>query len=323
LGSSDERTKPEVLDDNAQDRIIEQFWVYEHEWRFLAGYLGEPFLINDCLVFFDGRTVNIAAFPLDRTRRPLDGAALKRILEHLPDPTDLALVHVWGSIEVPRAILVGGLDMGLVHPDSLDLAFDGEYTIDILDFDISRHPEARKALRGVRNKGMTIVTRRLQSFESSHYRIIEKWREANGIGPMAACASSTLPAYCRREHVVVIEARIGEHLCGFVVVALPTADRAVRILSFSKRQPGARIGDALMHATIAYSQENDISTLHCGYGGAPSLSRFKEKWGGKCTGPAYRQAMYAVDDVWRARAADYRFYWPLRLMPQPTGSAQV
>ncbi|MEV7969283.1 hypothetical protein AB0O34_25335 [Sphaerisporangium sp. NPDC088356] len=305
-----------MLNEDDRERISRGFSVYEHEWRFLAGYLGEPFLIDSCLVYWDGRTLNICALPLNGDDTVLGRSDLERIAARFAEVHEVELVHVWGSIAVPDALTVGNSVLGLTDQASVDSSFDGEHTIDLDDFSLGKLPEAAKSLRGVRNKGLTIAVKRVDQFAGSYYRIIEYWRQMHNIGAMASCAAATLPSYCRESHVVVVEASDQGRPCGFVVVAQPKADRAVRVLSFSLRSKGGRVGDALMFATIDYCMNAGVRTLHCGYAGSDSLSRFKEKWGARSTGPGYRQAMFATDPGWRARANEYRFYWAHRMMRQ-------
>ena len=67
-----------------QDRIAQEFSVYEHEWRFFSGFLGEPFLLNNCLVYWDGTTANVCAFPLGESQESIGASEIDRMLSALP-----------------------------------------------------------------------------------------------------------------------------------------------------------------------------------------------------------------------------------------------
>lgn len=302
-----------MLYQQEQDRITRQFAVYEHEWRFFAGFMGEPFLINECLVYCDGSTVNVCAFPIDDCPKVLQVSDIERMLDDLSRLDSIQLVHVWGVFRPTRSITLNGRTLELVNSDSCEENYTGEYTIDLSKFDLRRQREAAKSVRSAANKGIEVRIRDIDRFEVDHYRLMEHWLNTHEIGPIAACAASTLPSYCREPDVVVAEAIYEGAIRGFEVVAHPTNDRAIRMLSFGERLSGIKIGDALTYAVIEHCVDSGVRQLHCGYAGEPALARFKEKWGAVITGPTYRQALYAVDSYWRGLADVYSFYWALRM----------
>ena len=61
-----------MLDVNEQRYIADNFGVYDHNWLIYTDFLGEPFLIDNCIVYFDGTVLYICAFQLKAPHEPLD-----------------------------------------------------------------------------------------------------------------------------------------------------------------------------------------------------------------------------------------------------------
>lgn len=292
-------------------RIAEGFGLYEHDWTFAACYLGEPFLIDDCLAYFDGRTINVAAFPVGNVRGVISHGALSNIVERLSSENALELVHVWGRFEVVPEIVTRSATLSQVDPN-IATEYGGEFTIKLGNHDLAVLPEAKKAARAIKNKRIRVTVGQHEIFRSDHYRLVEEWVRTRPIGPPSVSAMAALPAYVRNPHVSLIEAYSDNKMRGFGVISTPTARDGVLIATFSERYPGARIEDQLMLSAIEFCKARNISTLHLGYSGTDSLTRFKLKWGAKRTGPGFSEAVYCVREV-DTMANEYTFFWPSRL----------
>ena len=311
-----------MLSASDQRWITSHFWAYEHEWSFLRGYLGEPFLIDDYILFCDGTTVNICAFALNDRARMASEGDVENLVSGLQLWKSPALVHVWGLFDVPETItLRDGTSLMLGNRIAREEVYPGEYTLDLATHNIESLSGAREAARSARVKSLSTQVRRLRQLETRHFELIESWCETRAIASMAACAAASLAAYVRESHVMVIEV-LDHNVCrGFSVLASSTSNDAVLLLSFPEKYPGARIGDSLLQGAIAHCKQGGYRHLHMGYAGSDSIAQFKRKWGGQetvtgtpSTGPRYRQAVYAESELWLERAARLDFYWMSRLL---------
>jgi len=295
-----------------RERVRAGFRVYEHEWRYFSGFLGEPFLVDGCLIYWDGSVISFPAFSLAEHRR-FNVRDVAGMMSQVPSVADVQVAFVWGDVELADKLDVVACPAPLTAVSVDTDAYPGEFTIDILDFDLARLKEARKAVRMLSRKDLSVRHRQLDGFEHHHFRLVEEWVRTRSIGSIATCATTTLPAYCREPHVHVFEVFRHDRLVAFAVVSLPTSDRAIVMWSFSQQGPGARLEDSMMYAIIEYCRSQRISTLECGYAGNASLARFKRKWGARQTAPDYRLGVFTTNGVWAERGLSGRFYWAIRM----------
>jgi hypothetical protein len=310
-----------VISSSEADYIKCNFWIYEHEWTFAAGYLGEPFLLEDCLVYFDGRAVNLVAFPIGAPGRAISAQRMSDVLVRVSATRAPELLHVWGSFSAPPEVRAGGAHLVRMNNDA-DEVLGGAFSVDIDAHRIDDLAEARKALRSAANKGLQACLRQASYFTADHFRLVEEWVRTRPIGLPSVSAMSSLPAYIRNQHVELVEVRQGGRLCGFGVVAFPTLADAVLIASFSERYPGARIEDSILAATLDVCRQRAIRRLHLGYSGSESLSHFKRKWGAVQSGPPYRDLVYSLDARHRDMVRSDGYFWPSRLYSVSTGRDQ-
>src|SRR4051794_4778524 len=85
-------------------RIRDRFAVYDHEWRAYAPVLGEPHLVEDCLVYFDGTLASVCAYRLGDPSFELDQPALASLLEGLPVLDRVRAVGIWGRFSCPTTL---------------------------------------------------------------------------------------------------------------------------------------------------------------------------------------------------------------------------
>ena len=70
-----------MLSKKEQDYIWANASLYDHDWRFWSEFMGEPYLINDCLVFYDSRVLYICGFPFQKITQELTTKHIRSILD--------------------------------------------------------------------------------------------------------------------------------------------------------------------------------------------------------------------------------------------------
>jgi hypothetical protein len=304
-----------MLTEEEQDSIIRNMCVYEHEWRYLASYLGEPFLLEDILAFFDGRVLSICAFTLGDARQLSDNDFEERIT--IVDQSICPeLVSAWGNVQLPEKIKMGGKELCPVT--NSEEKYLGDYSIDIYEHFDNFSPEARKAIRSFKRDGLQTTISPSTRLSWRELDLIEKWRNRISPGIIGTIAGASISNFVLSVPSYTARCFFGKHLVGFSVFTKPSPDRAVNLMSFAERLQGIRIEDSLLHATIEACKLQNISRLHLGYAGTDSLASFKEKWGAKKTGPNYTQAIYVTGQEWENRAKDSNFFWLARLLQNAT-----
>ena len=300
--------------------IKDRFYVYEHEWRYLTCYLGEPSKAGGCVIYDDGKVLSICAFPITIEKCELSIGDLDKIIGRMLRPNDHQIVHVWGAFDLLDEIRAGGQIFTLVHPESKNEVFAGEYTIDLEAHELANLPEARKAVRRILNKGLLVSVNLASPLSAKHMELVEYWAFTRPISTMAAVAGHSIFSFVSRgeSDVFIAEVKLDGQIRGFSVFSFPNDAAAVNIMSFSEKYPGSRLEDALIWGTIDFSRARGKKTLHLGYAGSENLVKFKKKWGAAKSGIDYKQAIYARDEVWKQHAASYDFFWTSRVVKRAT-----
>lgn len=304
-----------MLSKSQIQKISSQFRLYEHEWRYLQCYVGEPFEYKGYLIFDDGRVLNICAFSL------LEDKTLSRDLLHeilglyFRKPSHKA-IHLWGNFElVERLTFPDSPAVELINRDSCREVYEGEYTINLEEHSLNDLKAARKAINNVRNKGLFCSVRQIDILLARHRELIEIWRSSRPISVSGAISAHSVSSFLLfKENIFVVEVAFENLIYGFSVFSFVGDNDCVNLMSFSEKSVGMKIEDALLYKTICYAQEKNKTTLHLGYAGNSGLVSFKEKWGAQKTGPDYRQVLYVIDPEWCSRVKDFDFFWISRLI---------
>ena len=296
-------------------KISNHFSVYEHEWRYLQCYVGEPFEYKDYLIFDDGKVLNICAFSLSN-ERTLCYELLSEIVKLYFRKKSHKVIHIWGEFEVPKRLSISeSISMDLLDEDSICNLYDGEYTIDLTNHDLTNLKEARKSVRSIKNKGLDSYVRQTNMLSARHRELIEIWRLSRPIPITGAIAAHGVSSFLMfKENIFLVEVRYEKVIVGFSIFSFVGENNCVNIMSFSDKIPGIKIEDALIYETIKFARQKGKKTLHLGYAGNRGLVSFKKKWGAEKTGPNYKQALYTLDQRWFERVSDFNFFWVSRLL---------
>ena len=77
------------------DYICKHFYIYDQNWKMYSQFLGEPFLINDCLVYYDGRVLYICGFPF--TSNCCNVRSTMNEFRKLHSDCKIDIIDVWGE----------------------------------------------------------------------------------------------------------------------------------------------------------------------------------------------------------------------------------
>jgi hypothetical protein len=252
--------------------------------------LGEPFLKDDILYYFDGETLTIVGYLLDETIketlaiRKLSNLVVELLAVHSPD-----FLNYYGPWY---------LDFLYLLENRYSMIFSSEpnpYHVDIL-LDLT-HPSllktrnARESMRKTRVHGfMTyIVDRAYLGYE--HINLIRQLvsnrsLELSDVNYMTRCV-----AIIKNKSVKVFETRFNQKLTGFGIAheyfdSIPF----LVMICLDETFPGA--SDAIYSKIIQYYQERGAKWLGLGYSVHEGLYKYKLKWGPvRCNMPFY-QSIY-------------------------------
>lgn len=303
-----------MLDDGDKARIAAGFSVFEHDWRFYSGFLGEPVLLGDILTFFDGDMLYVCGFRLGAPDSVLTQAELRAIVSQHPHGHTARAVDVWGPVSVDAELAVGARKLPMVSRESYS-AFDSIAPLKP-DF-FQTQASARLARNSTLNHGLRRQIVERAELDARHLAIVREWRDHHEVDPVVGAISATVPGFCRADDVFVVEVYEAELLVGFGVLHAVSPTRSVLLQCYITREHGHRVGDAVMAGAIEKSIELGVSFLHLGYSFSQGLLDFKRKWGATLEGPKFTEAFFSQTGEMAEAIRNRSFLWAQRMSHAP------
>ncbi len=280
---------------------------------FYSGFLGEPYLLHDCLVYFDGKILYVASFPLDDPCREIESSVISKIVVASQDFVSAEAINIWGRFSFIENIrLADNRALSVLKSHDYD---EGQPSsgIDLHAFSWESCAPARAARNSARNKGLRWFATKSLVLTAAHIRLIDEWKQTHEISLVHLEMALSLLGYIRLPHVLMLEVMLGDDLVGFGVLSFPAPGIAALMQTFVKRIPKGRIGDALSACAIETALARGAKVLHRGYSATPSLEAFKIKWQAKRIGPSYRELFLANGSRLAQQIKDGTFFWADRL----------
>ena len=257
--------------------ILTKAYVPEHSVDLIGGISGgEPFLIDDFLVFWKKGELILNGYPLDG---PFDAAQFDDLADRLRQRFKPARI----SYLAPQR--PSSLTAGSGETDS-----DAYYTLDLQD--VPMPPAVR---RNIRNASRRLRVESSEPMDRSHQRLVDEFIARVNPGARVERLLDRIPDYVtQRPGGIVLNARDAQgRLNAFYVIDLAPAAFSTYVIGCYTRQnyiTGA--SDLLMSALVELSLAQGKTFIHLGLGINEGLRRFKRKWGGV---PARPYRMGTVD----------------------------
>ena len=294
------------------------FSIYDHEWRAYAPVLGEPFLVDGYLTYFDGALISICAYRLGDTTCELSSEALTALLSSATFERGRA-VCIWGRFHDPGSAIsiptqTGGTrTLGNVKFTDYDPT-DSESVVEMATFDY-RHERAAREMNGrvQRSELHTKVVQR-RSLGAEHLSLIDSWSADHRVSPYHSALAAAVATYVADPAIHLVEARLADRLVGFGVLAASSERRITFLQNFNAKLSGMPIGDAIYASVLAFASTHGAEYIHMGYSATPSLQAFKRKWGAKMAQPPYREAFFSDDSRLDPLLRNGHYPWQARLL---------
>lgn len=303
--------------------ISENFSIYDHEWRAYSPTLGEPFLIDGCLVYFDGTLVSVCAYRLGDPAYELTETDVTSLLTQHPEIAAARGVCIWGRFPDINTLCPPQSDaqprhLVRVRYNDYDPA-DVESLIDVTAFDYSHEPAAREMYRRVTRSALVVEVVQRPRLLAEHLVLMDEWSTNHAVSPYHAALAAAVATYAADPAVHLVETRLDGQLVGFGVVSVSSERRITFLQNYNRRRPGMPIGDAIYAAVLAFAKERDAAHIHMGYSATPTLRDFKRKWAARLEQPPYREAFFTDDVSLVAALQAGLFPWQVRLFAHASG----
>ncbi|WP_301082482.1 hypothetical protein [Thomasclavelia cocleata] len=291
------------------DYICKHFYIYDQNWKMYSQFLGEPFLINDCLVYYDGRVLYICGFPF--TSNCCNVRSTMNEFRKLHSDCKIDIIDVWGENCDIHGVLEGTSAEVVDFTPKNPKVFDS--IIDIRSFSLKNYKKARLAVNAGRNKGIQCHISSIKQLTYQHIMIMEHFSNTHVlVGPHVGIFLSIPNLICQSD-TYVVEAYSDSNLIGFCVLA--KISRSHAIYCFACFDNSTRASDMIMNTCIDYCKDNNIEYLHLGYSGTDSLLGFKTKWGGNISGIEYEEyfVSFVNDKQFISNVVSGNFIWKDRI----------
>jgi len=299
-----------VLSAEEQATIARDITSADHDYFVWSGLLGEPFLRDRTLCFFDGETVEIVGHQLGQRS---EGGSIpsRRVTEVIADwsrCSEAAFINYCGpepAAPLPRE------QWNLIYTSGPQ-PWNQEVFLDLTLPDPGKYPwEIRGQLRAAARRGLAVTIGQRPSLGHEHIRLLR----ALAVNPhfIASSASylANVVSILRSEATVVCEGRVNGALVGFTVTHEYFEHHPFLIVAaFDRAHRGT--SDALHAALIEYYRGRGASELGMGYAVGEGLYRYKTKWPGARVAPSCHQF------IWQRLGTGTRYddclHWPWRLI---------
>ena len=248
-----------------EEYILQRAYVPEHIVSLMSGISkGEPFLIEDDLIFVKDNWLILVGYPLHGN---FSKERCEKILGQIL--TTFRPEYLWFiGPEIPAPLLDSCHERQTDHYYRLDL----EQT-------------SRKASlqRAAEKASKELIVERARSISKEHEGLIAELLKREKLPPRIKELYRSMPDYVTHSSSVwTLNARNPQgRLCAFYVVELAARNFATYVIGcHSKKYYVPHASDLLFLEMMQFTRENGKNTINLGLGVNEGIRRFKEKWGG-------------------------------------------
>ena len=300
-----------MIDIQQSEFIKDNIGCSDHDYYFWSLILGEPFLYQDILCYYDGITLSVIGLPLNSKITEVD--ALRKISE---------VVETWIQNKDIKFISYFGpwyLTLDNVLDKSFQLFYSQDpkpYNVDVfLDLKSPKTLKTRNAkesIRKVRRQGLKVNIRDRAFLTYEHINLIRQLIIKHSISLDEISCLTTIGTFLRNGHTLFFEVEICNQLAGFAVVHEYFENRPFLLFVCLDRNY-KYVSDALYSAIIEFYLAKGAHWISFGYSGDKGLYEYKAKWGEtRCNLPFHQ--LYWKKGIIQNRSSLYCLHWPAALL---------
>lgn len=299
-----------MLEQKDIDYIDNNLFVYDQNWRMYQLFLGEPFLLNDCLVYFDGSILFVCAFPFKKNIH-VDLNDIWDAFRRVVPFAKVEIIDIWGTFTIDKFVEKNSSSKILDFTPPNPKCFDS--IVDIASFSLKSNKKARLAYNSCINKKVIckIVQRKILTYQ--HIILMKNFIETHKLHGPHTTIFLSLANLISDPNTFIVEAYDDNCLIGFAILMKVSNKAAVYCLACYDH--ATRAADATLYNCIDFCKTNGLLRLHLGYSANESLLQFKSKWGGSLSGIEYQEYFISLTENTDliSKVNDGLFLWKDRL----------
>jgi hypothetical protein len=280
----------------------------DQDYFFWSPALGEPFLSDGILHYFDGQTLTLVGYPVVQPP-PSSSAddALRKVLTSWVASADVRLINYFGptplclppSIEVRYALL---------EADAPD-PFNIDVTVALDGHDFLRTRRAKKAIREVERRGLEVNIRRESLLSWRHLDLLRGLVVRKDLDISGAAYALNAQPVLTHPSTLLFEVRSGAAVAGFALAHSYFPEHPF-VVAVATDPETLSASDALYLGMLRHYADAGVPRLGLGYAVDAGSLRYKSKWGATVTMPPYYQFVWRRADTCDSYVC---FDWRVRL----------
>lgn len=298
-----------MLSDEEKRLITKTIASSEHDYFVWSSLLGEPFVVDSFICYFDGVTAAIAGVPL-ADGRPANGirTRLDRVINGWMQRSGVKFVNYFGPERLEVARNPG---FGLIYEEK-----QPDYNLDLF-IDLASGPDTgtsrklRQDLNRALRNGVKVEARKQEFLTAEQLRLISQLAARADLGVSDVTYLVNAAVLLHHDSSMAFEARIGDAVVGVGIAHHYFTGRPFfAVAAFDSRATG--VSDAIYSAVVSYYRLQGAEWLGLGYAATAGQYHYKHKWGGVARNPPCWQLIWRRRDI----AMPFRdsLHWPWRLL---------
>jgi hypothetical protein len=296
-----------VIATDELEKLQHQGYCMDHLVPYFELTLGEPWLLNDTLFYFDGSVLVMCGYTLDRCyERDVLRNRLNSIRE-LIGYDRIRAINYYGPVSLclPECCSDDMERTVFTEPDPINI----DMQVELAEWKRTARI-ARDVSRGRRN-GFEIRTSSLRVLTAGHIELIETFfLGRSDMDCVDREYAISLPAFVREPSTFTLTAFSGEKVVGLAVFSEWLQDTIVYVSGFYDRRYTG-VSDCVMDSAFEIAKSKGVRRIDLGYSVHEGNYRYKMKWGAnrRCE-PFYEEISESKDGV---RVRGY-WFWRGRLL---------
>lgn len=265
--------------------ISHNAYIVDHCYQLMSLVLGEPYLKNGILHYWDGEILTINGYPLNGVNENTE-KSIEQVMISWLSTSYINAIAYFGPLKlnINDLISIGFTEKNYIEPDP--------FVVDMA-IDLSQKPTklARRDSRRASERGIFVKVSKLDTLSHEHIQIIREFMRNHEVDSLNRALIANLNAYLRDPKTYVFEARQGDTILGFATLSLNFYNRPMLTLAFY-RSRGSLASDAIMNYVCEFCKERGYKMLGIGFSEGEGTYNFKRKWGAVETSSPFNSVMY-------------------------------
>ena len=287
-------------------------WIMDNDWELLSCLLGEPFLFDGFLCFWDGTHAVICGWPVERSAMAKD--MKERLFSAAQECLGLffpKLIEVWGPQNVSLDPILPSNYMKAeeisANPNNVNIQIQyAEYEM----IKTRKNRSYQNAMQAER-AGVYCKITKGSDFTWQHFAMLEKFLTRDDLGTFDRTYSALAPILTRSRKTTMFQACQDEEILGFILVREVLKDVAIATWGSYKNGP-LHPSDFLHLKMIEYYQHTEKPILDMGYSAHINLLKYKQNWGANINNGSYYSSAYVQDKYQMPNG--YSHWWARELL---------